>query len=128
MKCARLLCIMMMECVRRFFWNLLRLENEQISNCDLFRAVLEIPLPTDSLTRACTDEDDDDEETEDDGEQQADEEAADSAKSATDAASLHSTAAADLAQELAAAAANSASQNAASLSFIDGGFAVGGPE
>lgn len=36
------------EGVRRFLWNLLRIENEHLSNCGLFRAVLEIPLPYES--------------------------------------------------------------------------------
>ena len=40
--------LVMGEGIRRFMWNLLRLENEQLSNCGLFRAVLEIPLPHES--------------------------------------------------------------------------------
>lgn len=30
---------------RRFIWNIFRLENEHLNNCDKFRAVLDIPLP-----------------------------------------------------------------------------------
>jgi hypothetical protein len=47
-KNGQLLFLVVLECFRRFLWNLIRLENEQISNCGLFRAVLEIPLPFES--------------------------------------------------------------------------------
>lgn len=33
-----------MEMFRRFVWNCIRLENEQLNNCGLFRAVRDIPL------------------------------------------------------------------------------------
>ena len=43
-----LLITVVAEGSRRFMWNLLRMENEQLSNCGLFRAVIEIPLPYES--------------------------------------------------------------------------------
>ena len=30
---------------RRFQWNIIRLENEQLTNAEKFRAVLDVPLP-----------------------------------------------------------------------------------
>lgn len=35
-----------MEMFRRFVWNCIRLENEQLNNCGLFRAVRDIPIIT----------------------------------------------------------------------------------
>lgn len=37
--------IAVIEIVRRFIWNIFRLENEHLNNCGQFRAVRDIPLP-----------------------------------------------------------------------------------
>ncbi|KAJ2019799.1 Signal transduction protein [Coemansia sp. S680] len=39
-----------LEVVRRFLWNFLRVENEHVSNCGQFRATTDIPLPFNSPT------------------------------------------------------------------------------
>ncbi|KAJ2557557.1 Signal transduction protein [Coemansia sp. RSA 1836] len=39
-----------LEVVRRFLWNFLRVENEHVSNCGQFRATTDIPLPFTSPT------------------------------------------------------------------------------
>eukprot|EP00004_Rigifila_ramosa_P024271 TRINITY_DN6982_c0_g1_i4.p1 TRINITY_DN6982_c0_g1~~TRINITY_DN6982_c0_g1_i4.p1 ORF type:complete len:776 (-),score=185.63 TRINITY_DN6982_c0_g1_i4:8-2335(-) len=43
-----------LELFRRTIWNLIRLENEHLNNCDSFRAVREIPLPLDTSSRQKT--------------------------------------------------------------------------
>lgn len=37
--------VALLEMVRRFVWNLLRMENEHLNNCGRFRATKDIPLP-----------------------------------------------------------------------------------
>lgn len=48
--------LMLIDMTRRFFWTLIRLENEQINNPEGFRSILEIPEINEQETNERTEE------------------------------------------------------------------------
>jgi hypothetical protein len=48
--------LMLIDMTRRFFWTLIRLENEQINNPEGFRSILEIPEINEEETNERTEE------------------------------------------------------------------------